>query len=85
LDCYRKGSDEEELGPIFCIKGQKSSLVIGQSEINPNPLHLEVGQILWNEFYIKQKHDLIWPKLVELGAPKMGGQFLDSRPMSNFK
>jgi hypothetical protein len=29
-------------------------------------------------------YGLTWPELVELGAPKMEGQFLASRPMSNF-
>ena len=29
-------------------------------------------------------HGLTWPELVELGAPKMEGQFLASGPMSNF-
>jgi hypothetical protein len=27
---------------------------------------------------------MTWPELVELGAPKMEGQFLASGPMSNF-
>jgi hypothetical protein len=29
-------------------------------------------------------HGLTWSELVELGAPKMKGQFLASRPTSNF-
>jgi hypothetical protein len=36
-------------------------------------------------FYNKKMHGLIWPKLIELGAPKMEGQFLTLGPMSDFK
>jgi len=66
-----------EARPICCVKGQESSFVIGQTpEIGPNPLHLEVGPIWCNKYFHPKRHDLTWPGLVELDAPKIGGQFL---------
>jgi hypothetical protein len=36
-----------EAGPIRCVRGLKSSLVIRRkAQIGPNPLHLEVG-LIW--------------------------------------
>jgi len=34
-------------------------------------------------FFNQKVHGLTWPELVELGAPKMAGQFLALGPMSN--
>ena len=49
----------------------------------PTLLHLEVRSIWWYEFFDQKMHGLTWLKLVELGAFKMKGQFLVSRPMSD--
>jgi hypothetical protein len=41
----------------------------------PTPLHIEAGLIWWYTFLIK-KYVMTRPELIELGAPKMEGQFL---------
>jgi hypothetical protein len=61
-----------EAGPIRCVRGLKSSLVIGQkAQIGPNPFtpRGRANLVVW---FFK----LTRPELVELGAPKMEGQFL---------
>jgi hypothetical protein len=41
-----------EARPICCIRGLKSSLVIGQkAQIGPISLHLEAGPIWWYVFF----------------------------------
>jgi hypothetical protein len=66
-----------EAGPIRCVRGLKSSLVIGQkAQIDPNPLHLEAGPIWWYDFFNQKMCVMTRHELVELGAPKMEGQFL---------
>jgi len=50
----------------------------------PTPLQLEARPIWWNEFFSQKIHDLTWHELVELGAPKMGGQFLALGQMLDF-
>jgi hypothetical protein len=68
-----------EAMPIRCVRGLKSSLVIGQkTQIGPNPfnLHLEAGPIWWYDFLIKKMYVMTHPELIELSAPKMEGQFL---------
>ena len=46
--------------------------------------NLEAGPIWWYEYFNQKMPSLTRPKLVELGAPKMKGQFLISAPMSHF-
>jgi hypothetical protein len=73
-------------GPICCVRGLKSSLVIGQkAQIGPNPFtpRGRADLVVWI-FSIKKLYVMTWPELVELGAPKMEGQFLASGPMSCF-
>jgi hypothetical protein len=74
-----------EARPICCVRGLKSSLVIGQkAEICPTLLHLEAGSFRGIIFLIKKMRGLTWPELVELGAPKMEGRFLASGSMLDF-
>jgi hypothetical protein len=48
-------------------------------------LHLHAGPIWWYKVFNQKMHGLTWLELVELGAPKMEGQFLAYEPMSHFK
>jgi hypothetical protein len=69
-----------EVEPLHCVRGLKSPLVIGQKvEINPNPF-IPKG---WAVLVVSKIQGLTWSELVELGAPKMEGQFLASGPMSH--
>jgi hypothetical protein len=65
-----------EAGPIHCVRGLKSSLMIGQKvqKSVPTPLHLEVGPIWWYDFSNQRMYLMTRPELVESGAPKMEGQ-----------
>jgi hypothetical protein len=66
-----------EVGPNRCVSRLKSSLVIRQkAQIGLNPLHLEAMPICWYDFFNKKMYVMTRPELVELGAPKMDGQFL---------
>jgi hypothetical protein len=64
-----------EAGPIRCVRGLKSSLVIGQkAQIGPNPFTPRGhADLMVRMFLIKKKHVMTRPELVELGAPKMEG------------
>jgi hypothetical protein len=60
-----------EAGPIRCVRGLKSSLVIGQkAQIGPNPFtpRDRAELVVW--FFSLKKYVMSRPKLVELGAPK---------------
>ena len=74
-------------GPLCCVRGLKSSLVIGQKvEIGPIPFTPRGWVDSMVCFFLKKNqkvHGQTWPELVKLGAPKMTGQFLASGPMSN--
>jgi hypothetical protein len=71
--------------PIHCVRGLKSSLVIGQkAKIGLNPFTPRGRADLKNECVTQKMHGLTWHELVELGAPKMEGQFLALGPMPYF-
>jgi hypothetical protein len=63
--------------PILCVRGLKSSLVIGQkAQISPNPFTPR-GRADWVVWFFEIKmYVMTQPKLVELDAPEMEGQFL---------
>jgi hypothetical protein len=66
-----------EAGPIRCVRGLKSSLVIGQkAQIGPNPFkpkgHADLVVCVFDYKFVF----MTGPKLIESGAPKMEGQFL---------
>jgi hypothetical protein len=65
---YVRAALHLEAGPIHCVRGLKSSLVIGRT-----PLHLEAGPIWWYDFFNWKMYVMTWPELVDLGAPKMEG------------
>ena len=50
----------------------------------PTPLHLEAGPIWWYDLFDQKMHDQTWSELIELGAPKMEGQFLALGPIPEF-
>ena len=79
-----------EVAPCYFINIPHSSctpewnLIPNWLKLTPISLHLEAGLIWWYDFFNQQIHGMTWPTLVELGAPKMEGQFMASRPMSHF-
>jgi len=75
-----------EVGSICCVRGTKSSLVIGQKVENHSESFYtkcrdQFGGI---DFFIQKKHDVTRPELNELGAPRMRRSFWASWPMSDF-
>jgi len=51
----------------------------------PKNLQLEARPISWSEFFIPKRHNLTWCELAELGAPKIGAQFLSYGSMLDFQ
>jgi hypothetical protein len=64
-----------EAGSIHCVRGLKSSLLWSKVHIGPNPLHLEVVLIWWYDIFNRKKYVMTQPELIELGAPKVEGQY----------
>jgi len=63
-----------EAGPIRCVRGLRSLLVIGQKDqIGPNPFTPRgwADLVVW--FFYWKMYVMTQPELVELGAPKMEG------------
>jgi hypothetical protein len=64
-----------EVGPIRSVRGLKSSLIGQKAQIGPNPFTPRGGadSVVWN--FQSKTYVMTRPELVELGAPKMEGQF----------